>query len=54
MSDYIELMRGSDNVFTDFGHANPEAEQLKATLAAQIVHVLDARPDRTRRRGTDR
>jgi predicted XRE-type DNA-binding protein len=43
MSDDIELVRGSGNVFADFGHANAEAEQLKATLAAQIIRVLDAR-----------
>lgn len=43
MSDDIELVHGSVDVFADFGHANPEAEQLKATLAAQIIHVLDAR-----------
>lgn len=38
-----ELVRGSGNVFADFGYANAEAEQLKATLAAQIIRVLDAR-----------
>ncbi len=43
MSDDIELVRGSGNVFADFGHANAEVEQLKATLAAQIIRVLDAR-----------
>jgi predicted XRE-type DNA-binding protein len=43
MSDDIELIRGSGNVFSDFSHANAEAEQLKATLAARIIHVLDAR-----------
>ena len=43
MSDDIELIRGSGNVFSDFGHPNAEAEQLKATLAAQIIHVVDAR-----------
>ena len=43
MSDDILLVRGSGNVFADFGHANAEVEQLKATLAAHIVHVLDAR-----------
>lgn len=43
MSDDIELVHGSGNVFADFGHPNAEVEQLKATLAAQIIHVLDAR-----------
>lgn len=43
MSDDFDLVRGSGNVFADFGHPNAEVEQLKATLAAQIVHVLDDR-----------
>jgi predicted XRE-type DNA-binding protein len=43
MSDDLELVRGSGNVFNDFGRPNAEAEQLKATLAAQIIRVLDAR-----------
>jgi predicted XRE-type DNA-binding protein len=43
MSDEIELVRGSGNVSDDFGHPNAEAEQLQATLAAQIIHVLDTR-----------
>ena len=41
--DDFELVRGSGNVFADFAEANAEAEQLKATLAAQIIRVLDAR-----------
>ena len=41
--DDFELVRGSGNVFADFGHANAEVDQLKATLAAQIIHVLDGR-----------
>jgi predicted XRE-type DNA-binding protein len=43
MSDDLELVRGSGNVFADFGRPNAEAEHLKATLAAQIIRVLDAR-----------
>jgi hypothetical protein len=43
MNDDFELVRGSGKVFADFGHPNAEAEQLKATLAAQIIRVLDAR-----------
>jgi predicted XRE-type DNA-binding protein len=39
----LELVRGSGNVFADFGDPNAAAEQLKALLAAQIVKVLDAR-----------
>jgi predicted XRE-type DNA-binding protein len=43
MRESVELVRGSGNVFSDFDHTNAAAEQLKATLAAQIIHVLDAR-----------
>lgn len=43
MSDDFEVVRGSGNVFADFGHPDAEAEQLKARLAAQIIHVLDGR-----------
>jgi len=49
MSDDIELVRGSGNAFADFGHPNADAEQLKATLAAQIIHVLDTRQLTVRR-----
>jgi predicted XRE-type DNA-binding protein len=41
--DDFELVRGSGNVFADFGHPNAEIEQLKAILAARIIRVLDAR-----------
>jgi len=37
----LELIRGSGNVFADFGYPNADAEQLKALLAAQIIGVLD-------------
>jgi predicted XRE-type DNA-binding protein len=39
----LELVRGSGNVFADFGYPNADAEQLKALLAAQIIGVLDDR-----------
>lgn len=41
--DDFELVRGSGNVFADFGDPNAEIEQLKAILAARIIRVLDAR-----------
>jgi predicted XRE-type DNA-binding protein len=41
MTDHIELVHGSGNVFRDLGLPNPEAEQLKAILAAKIIAVLD-------------
>jgi len=43
MSDDFELVRGSGNVFADFSRPDAAIEQLKAVLAAQIIHVLDAR-----------
>lgn len=39
--DDMELIRGSGNVFADFGHPNAAAEQVKALLAARIIKVLD-------------
>ena len=41
MGGEIELVRGSGNVFADFDHPSAEIEQLKAILAARIMHVLD-------------
>ncbi len=43
MTNKIELVRGSGNVFRDLGRPNADAEQLKALLAAQIINVLDQR-----------
>jgi predicted XRE-type DNA-binding protein len=37
----FEIIRGSGNVFADFGHPNDAVEQLKALLAAEIIGVLD-------------
>jgi predicted XRE-type DNA-binding protein len=42
MTDDLELVHGSGNVFRDLGLPNPEAEQLKAILATKIIGVLDA------------
>jgi predicted XRE-type DNA-binding protein len=41
-SEAIEVVRGSGNVFRDFGHASPDVEQLKAILAAEIIKMLDS------------
>jgi predicted XRE-type DNA-binding protein len=41
MTDDIEIVRGSGNVFRDFGHKNADLEQLKSLLAAKIIGVLD-------------
>ena len=40
-NDDTVLVHGSGNVFRDLGHTNPEAEQLRAILAAKIISVLD-------------
>jgi len=47
--DDFELIRGSGNVFRDFGEANAEVLQLKAILAGKIVDVLDAQNISVRR-----
>ena len=40
--DDLELVRGSGNVFADLGLPNPELEQLRASLAAEIGKSLTA------------
>ena len=40
-SQEIEVVRGSGNVFRDFGDADAEILQLKAILAAEITKRLD-------------
>ena len=37
----MELVRGSGNVFRDFGHPNADVEQMKAIFAAEIIKMLD-------------
>lgn len=37
----FELVRGSGNIFRDLGHPNPDVEQMKAILAAEIIKMLD-------------
>jgi predicted XRE-type DNA-binding protein len=48
MSDNLELLRGSGNVFSDFGCPNAGLEQARAILAAEIIRTLDARDLSTR------
>lgn len=43
MSDDMEIIHGSGNVFRDFGHEDADREQLRALLAAKIIGVLDDR-----------
>ncbi len=40
-NEKIEFVRGSGNVFRDFGYLSPDVAQLKAILAAEIVKKLD-------------
>jgi predicted XRE-type DNA-binding protein len=43
MTEKLELVRGSGNVFRDFGDPDAELEQTRAILAARIIDVLDQR-----------
>jgi predicted XRE-type DNA-binding protein len=47
-NDDFELVRGSGNVYRDFGHSNAGLEQARALVAAKIIHVLDERGLSTR------
>jgi predicted XRE-type DNA-binding protein len=44
----LELVRGSGNVYRDFGRPNADLEQARAITAAKIIHVLDERKLSTR------
>ena len=39
--DDFEIVRGSGNVFADFGDPDAETKLMKAKLAARIIGVLD-------------
>ncbi len=41
MTEKLETIKGSGNVFRDFGYPNADVEQLKSQLAAEIIQVLD-------------
>jgi predicted XRE-type DNA-binding protein len=42
-NEKIELVRGSGNIFRDFGYPNAEVEQFKSILAAEIIKLLNRR-----------
>ena len=42
MKEKQEIVKGSGNVFRDFGYQNADVEQLKSQLAADIIRILDA------------
>jgi predicted XRE-type DNA-binding protein len=44
----LELVRGSGNVYRDFGRPNAGLEQARAITAAKIIRVLDGRKLSTR------
>jgi len=41
MSEKIEIVKGSGNVFDDLGEKNADVKQTKALLAAAIIRILD-------------
>jgi predicted XRE-type DNA-binding protein len=41
MGESMEVVRGSRNVFHDFGRELADVDQLKAILAAEIIKMLD-------------
>ena len=46
--DDLELVRGSGNVYHDFGRPNAGLEQARAITAAKIIRILDERKLSTR------
>jgi predicted XRE-type DNA-binding protein len=46
--DDFELVRGSGNVYRDFGRPDAGLEQARALIAAKIIRVLDERELSTR------
>ncbi len=47
-NDDFELIHGSGNTFRDFGRLNANIEQVRALLAAKIIHILNERGLSTR------
>jgi len=47
-NDKEELVRGSGNVYRDFGRPNASLEQARAITAAKIIRILDGRQLSTR------
>ncbi|SJM89194.1 helix-turn-helix domain-containing protein [Crenothrix polyspora] len=44
----LELVRGSGNIYRDFGRPNAVLEQARAIIAAKIIQLLDDRKLSTR------
>jgi predicted XRE-type DNA-binding protein len=47
-NDELELVRGSGNVYRDFGRPNADLEQARAMTAAKIIRIIDERKLSTR------
>lgn len=43
MTEEFEVVRGSGNVFADFGDADADTKQMKAMVAAEIIGALNRR-----------
>lgn len=41
MSEKLDIVKGSGNVFRDMGEKDADVKQTKALLAAEIVRILD-------------
>ena len=41
MTDELEVVRGSGNIFRDFGDPDADIHQMKGILAAKIIGILD-------------
>ena len=52
MKDKLEIVKGSGNVFRDFGYQNADVEQLKSQLAADIIRILDVQKLSVRKAAT--
>lgn len=48
MNDDMELVRGSGNVWRDFGYADADIRHAKSIIAARIIGALDERELSTR------
>ncbi|HOD98217.1 MAG TPA: helix-turn-helix transcriptional regulator [Syntrophales bacterium] len=48
MTEKIELIKGSGNVYADLGRPNAGLEQARALIASEIIRALDARGLSTR------
>lgn len=43
MNEDFDVVKGSGNVFADFGDEDAQARRMKAVIAAEIIRVMDER-----------